>query len=97
VKDKSELKEKMMTLLTDLKIAGINVRFIRCNDSGENKAFQKECKSKALNITFAFSGPKTPQRIGKVERKFQTFYGRIRATLNSAGLKDRMRQGIWAE
>jgi hypothetical protein len=87
----------MMTLLTDLKIAGINVRFICCDDSGESKAFQKECKSKALNIIFEFSGPRTPQRNGKVERKFQTFYGRIRATLNCAGLKDRVRHGVWAE
>jgi hypothetical protein len=97
LKDKSELKEKMMTLLTDLKIAGINVRFIRCNDSGENKAFQKQCKSTAFNIIFEFSGPRTPQCNGKVERKFQTLYGRIRATLNCAGLKDRMRHGVWAE
>jgi hypothetical protein len=84
----------MMTLLTDLKIVGINVRFIRCDDSGENKAFQKECKSKAFNIIFEFLGPRTPQRNGKVERKFQIFYGRIRATLNCAGLKDRMRHGV---
>jgi hypothetical protein len=28
--------------------------FVHCNDSGENKAFQKECKSKALNIIFDF-------------------------------------------
>jgi hypothetical protein len=97
LKAKSELKEKMMALLTDLKIVGINARFIRCDDSGENKAFLTECKSKALNIIFAFLGPKTPQRNGKVERKFQTFYGRIRATLNFAGLKDRMRHGVWAE
>jgi hypothetical protein len=36
LKEKSNLKEKMMTLSTDLKIAGINVRFICCDDSGEN-------------------------------------------------------------
>jgi hypothetical protein len=28
LKTKSELKSKMMTLLTDLKIAGVNVKFI---------------------------------------------------------------------
>ena len=50
-----------------------------------------------MNIIFEFSGPRTPQRNGKVERKFQTFYGRIRATLNCAGLKDRVRHGVWAE
>jgi hypothetical protein len=39
-----------------LKIAGINIRFICCDNSGESKAFQNECKSKALNIVFELSG-----------------------------------------
>jgi hypothetical protein len=32
-----------------------------------------------------------------LERKFQTFFGRIRAMLNSAGVKDQLRSGVWAE
>jgi hypothetical protein len=31
-----------------------------------------------------------------VERKFQTFFGRIRAMLNNAGVKDQVRSGVWA-
>jgi hypothetical protein len=84
----------VMVLLTDLTIAGINVKFIR---SGENKAFQHECVCKGLNFKFEFSGPSTPQRNGKVERKFQTSYGRIRALLNCARLMDTLRSGVWAE
>jgi hypothetical protein len=64
LKTKGNLKVKVMTLLTDLKIAGVEVRFIRCDDSGEG-----------YGIKFEFSGPRTPQRNGKVERKFQTFLG----------------------
>ena len=86
-----------MVLLTDLKIASVDVKIIRCDDAGENKAFYEECRSKGMNIRFEFSGPRTPQRNGKVERKFQTFYGRIRAMLNCAGLKDHLRNGVWAE
>ena len=97
LKSKSELKNKIMVLLTDLKIAGINIKFIRCDDSGENKALFEECRSKGIGITFEFSGPRTPQRNGKVERKFQTFYGRIRAMLNGAGLNNHIRNGVWAE
>jgi Reverse transcriptase (RNA-dependent DNA polymerase) len=97
LKEKRELKEKMIELLTDLKIAGINIKFICCDDSGENKAFQKECKSKALNIISEFLGPKTPPHNSKVERKFQTFYGRITATLKCTGLKDRLRNCALAE
>jgi hypothetical protein len=91
---KSDLKTKVTTLLTDLKIAGVNLKFIRCDDSGENKALFEECRSKGVGIKFEFSGPQTPQQNGKVERKFQTFFGRIRAMLNSADLKDRLRSGI---
>jgi hypothetical protein len=39
----------------------------------------------------------TPQRNGKVERKFQTLYGRIRAMLNDAGLENDVRSGVWSE
>jgi hypothetical protein len=33
----------------------------------------------------------------KLKVKFQTFFGRIRAILNIAGLKDHLRSGVWAE
>jgi hypothetical protein len=32
-----------------------------------------------------------------VERKFQTFFGRIRVILNSVGVKDQLRSGVWEE
>ena len=57
MKAKSDLKAKVTTLLTDLKIAGVNVKFIRCDDSGENKALFEECHSKGYGIKFEFSGP----------------------------------------
>jgi hypothetical protein len=85
----------MMVLLADLKITEVEVKFIWCADSGENKAFQNECKSIGWNIKLEFSGPRTPKRDGKVERKFQTFYGRIRALLNCFGLKDELRSDVW--
>ena len=77
----------MMVLLTDLKIASIDVKIICCDNAGENKAFYEDCRSKGINIRFEFSGPRNPQRNGKVERKFQTFYSRVRGTLNCAGSK----------
>jgi hypothetical protein len=48
-------------------------------------------------VKLEFSGPRTPQRNGKVEREFQTFFGRIRAMSNSAGRKDHLRSGVWSE
>jgi hypothetical protein len=38
LKQKSDLKGEVMTLLTDLKIAGISVKSIRCDGSGGNKS-----------------------------------------------------------
>ena len=37
LKNKSDLKVKMVNLLTDLKIADVNVKIIRCDDADENK------------------------------------------------------------
>jgi hypothetical protein len=91
LKSKSDLKNKMFTILNDLKLAGIDVKFIRCDDSGKNKSFYDLCQVNGHNIKFQFSGPRTPQG------KFQTIYGRIRATLNNGGLEDTLRTGLWAE
>jgi hypothetical protein len=77
LKRKSDLKEKAKTLLTDLHIAGLNVKFIRCDDAGENVSMKSDQDIKSFGVKFEFSGPRTPQRNGKVERKFQTFFGRI--------------------
>jgi hypothetical protein len=84
----------MFTLLTDSKIAGIEVKYIRCDDSGENKAFYNACQSNGYLIKFEFSGPRTPHRNGEVERKFQTLYGRICAMSKDAGLENDIRSGV---
>jgi hypothetical protein len=70
LKEKSDLKSKFLILLTDLKISGLDVKFIQCNDMGENKALFDEFRSKGYNVKFELSGPRTPQRNDKVERKF---------------------------
>jgi transposase InsO family protein len=84
LKNKSDLKVNIKTLLTDLKIANWNVRFIRCEDAGENMIMKNDPEIKSFDIKFEFSAPRTPQTNGKAERKFQTLYGRIRAMLNGA-------------
>jgi hypothetical protein len=71
------LKEKVKTLLTDLQISGLNIKFIRCDDAGENVCMKSDQDIKSFGVKFEFSGPRAPQRNGKVERNFQTFHGRI--------------------
>jgi hypothetical protein len=58
---------------------------------------EKECKLQNLAVKFEYSGPCTPQRNGKIERKFQTLYGRIRAMMNDSGIDGEFRDGLWAE
>jgi transposase InsO family protein len=70
MKNKSDLKTKIKTLLTDLKIANWILKFIRCDDAGENMTMKNDAEIKSYGIKFEFSGPRTPQRNGKVERKF---------------------------
>jgi hypothetical protein len=56
LKAKTDLKGMFITLLTDLKMAGLDVKFIQCDDLGEIKARFDECRSKQYNVKFEFSG-----------------------------------------
>jgi hypothetical protein len=78
--------------------AGENKAFQKlCDDAAENKAFQKLCEKDALAISFEYTGPGSPQYNGVVERKFATLYGKVRAMLNAANLPQEIRNGLWAE
>jgi transposase InsO family protein len=94
LKNKLNLKVKITTLSTDLKIANRNVKFIRCDNAGENMTMKNDPEFKSFGIKFEFSGPRTPQRNGKIERKFQTLYGRIREMLHEADLEGEWRDKI---
>ena len=50
-----------------------------------------------LGIKFEYTSRSTPQHNGVVERKYQTLYNRLRATMNEAGFEDKMRYDLWAE
>jgi hypothetical protein len=94
MKNKSDIKAKIKTLLTDLKIAIWIVKFIRCGDSGKNMTMKNDPEIKSFGIKFEFLDLRTPQRNGKVERNFKTLYGRIWAMLNGAGLEGELRDKI---
>jgi hypothetical protein len=59
LKRKSDLKEKVETLLTDLQITGLNVKLIRCDDAGENVSMKSDQDVKSFGVKFEFSGPRT--------------------------------------
>jgi hypothetical protein len=76
---------------------GIEIKCVWCIDAGKNKAFHNYCCLNGEGIKFEFSGPRIPQRNGKVERKFQTLYGQICTMLNDEGLQYEVRSEVWSE
>ena len=98
LKKKSELKDHIIGLIKELKAKhGISVKTIRLDNSGENNALEKLCKQEGLGIKFEYTAPGTPQQNGRVERKFQTLYGRFRSSLLGSGTKGAFKKRLWAE
>ena len=98
LKLKSELSKVMMEFyLHLLNKNGIKIKSFRCDNAGENKSFEKDCKAKGLGIKFSYTAAGTPQQNGKVERKIATIAGKLRSTLDAAGIEDSFRYGVWGE
>ena len=76
----------------------LQISYIRCDNSEENKTLRKAIKEDPqLSIQFEFVAPYTPQQNGKVERKFATLYGKVRAMLNWAQVTPYLRNKLWAQ
>jgi hypothetical protein len=74
------------------------VKYIRCDNAGENLTLQEELQAdEHINVQFEFTAPHTPQKNGKVERKFATLWGKVRAMLNAAKLPWNIRNRLWAQ
>ena len=59
--------------------------------------FQENATEEGLGLTFEFTASNTPQRNGRIERKFATLFGRVRSMMNSARMPQNMRELWWAE
>jgi hypothetical protein len=73
------------------------VKFIRCDNAGENISLQQALDKEGMNIKFEFTARETPQQNGKVERAFATLYGRMRAMMAAAKWDDEMKHKLWME
>ena len=92
---KSEVIEKTESLLILLKNADYVTSFIRCDNAGEHNGMPDLCAR--YNITLEYTGSNTPQRNGKVERRFASDGERATAALISANLTTATRAKLWAE
>ena len=75
----------------------LKIKKIRCDNAGENISLEKQCINQKMKIKFEYTSPGTPQQNGRIERKFATLYGRVRAMFISAGIEGELRKRLWAE
>ena len=73
------------------------VKYIRCDNAGENRSLQHALENEGMNIKFEFTARETPQQNGKVERAFATLYGRMRAMMAAVKWDDKMKHKFWTE
>ena len=94
---KGHVGQTIVQFIKNLRVQKIPVKNIYCDNAGENFSIQKMCEKEEYGNNFEFTGPGSPQYDGKVERKFSTMYGKVRAFLNNAKLPTNFRKGLWAE
>jgi hypothetical protein len=99
LKQKSDTAETAYTLLKHLSSHGVSIKYIRCDNAGENVSLENLLKKDPnLNtISFEYTPRDSPQYNGKVERKIAILTGRVRSLLTAAGLSDDLRGKLWAE
>ena len=74
LKKKKELPDTMCTLVNKWRKGELNIKFIRLDNAGKNKAFEEQSNGKdwRLNLTFKYTGPDTPQQKHLAEVAFST-------------------------
>ena len=98
MKRKSDQIELFPIWIKELKAKyGIDIKYIRLDNSGENRSLQNECDKQNLGIIFEFAAPGTPQQNSVVERKIPTFMGRSRAMMLTAGFSQQDKRKFWCE
>ena len=97
LKNKDDQVKILVNFVKNLKEIGKKVRYIRCDNAGENLSLQKAIDDEGLNVKFEYTARNTPQQNGKVERAFATLYGRMRAMMISAKFDATMKQQLWME
>ena len=64
---KSQVKDHIIPLIRELRNKGKTVKYIRCDNTGENIKLKEECDRLNLGVEFEFTALNTPQQNGIVE------------------------------
>ncbi|KAI2500189.1 PIF1-like helicase [Fragilaria crotonensis] len=94
---KSGIKAHLQELLDKLKAAGIEVKYVRCDNAGEHISDLKKMCEGQYNIKMEYTAPHTPQHNGVVERMFARDANRALAMMLSAGWTKFLQGKLWAE
>ena len=98
LKRKSDQIELLPVWMKELKAKyGIDIKYVRLDNSGENRSLQRECSKQNLGIIFVFTAPGSTQQNSVVERKIPTLMGRSRAMMITAGFSQQYRRKFWCE
>jgi hypothetical protein len=66
--------QKMVEFIEIIKAKSSDkAKYLRCNNSPENKGILKELKEKGLETQFEFTAPGTSEENGKIERILQHY------------------------
>ena len=74
LRNKSDLKYKVVNVIKELNGMDKKVSFVRCDDAGENKSFEQLCKNLGQGVQFEYSGPRNPQRNDRLNRSYNAFW-----------------------
>ena len=98
LKRKSDQIELLPIWMQELKAKyGIDIKYVRLDNSGKNRNLQRECAKQNLGIIFEFTAPGTSQQNSVVERKIRTLMGRSRAMMITAGFSQQDKRKFWCE
>ena len=95
--NKSYLSGKVFPIILGIINTGHKVKYLRLDNAGENWDLENKCLHHLLGINFEYTTPNTPQFNGVVERKFQSIYNKLRATLFESGLTYELSNLLWDE
>jgi len=98
VKQKSDQVQPIIDLIREINsMKNQCVKYIRCDNTGENYLLETECKKQGLPVKFEFTSRNTPQQNGQVERSFATLYSKICAMMNAARMNQQEKEKYWIE
>ena len=98
LKSKSQVPEDGIELLKIIKSkTGHYPKYIRLDNSGENKKLRDIVKAKTSKIEFQFTARGTPQQNGKIERHIATIWEMVRAMMSAAGIEGGLKSKLWTE